>query len=95
MNARKRKWSAEVTAKSDALDLEPDVFAKRGARDIARSSKYSAEMSHRRKATPFAAAMSMLTMFINRAGRNLSQSRRQTLEAAKGELRALFGRAAH
>lgn len=92
MNAHKRKWSAEVTENSDALDLEPDVFTKRSARDIARSLKHSAEVSHRRKATPFASAMSMLTMFINRAGRSLSRSRRQTLEAAKGELRALFGR---
>lgn len=92
MSTAKRKWSAEVSEKSDALDLEPEVFTKRNASGIARSLKHSAEASRRRKATPFASAMSMLTMFINRAGRNLSPSRKRTLEAAKGELRALFGR---
>jgi hypothetical protein len=36
--------------------------------------------------------MSMLTFFINRAGRGLAKGRRQKLEKAKGELRALYGR---
>jgi hypothetical protein len=36
--------------------------------------------------------MSMLTFFINRAGRGLSKTRKQELEQAKKELRALFGR---
>ena len=36
--------------------------------------------------------MSMLTFYINRAGKNLSAEERKTLEAAKPELRALFGR---
>jgi hypothetical protein len=34
--------------------------------------------------------MSMLTFYINRAGKNLSATRRKKLEAAKGELRAAF-----
>jgi len=34
--------------------------------------------------------MSMLTFYINRAGKELSASRRRTLEAAKEELRKLF-----
>jgi hypothetical protein len=38
--------------------------------------------------------MSMLTFYVNRAGRNLSPSRRRTLAAAKRELRRLFGREA-
>jgi hypothetical protein len=36
--------------------------------------------------------MSMLTFYINRAGKNLPKQRRERLEAAKEELRALFGR---
>jgi hypothetical protein len=88
----KKKWSAEVAAKSDALDLEPKVFEKESADDIARSLKRSAETSDRRKSGAFRSAMSMLTFYINRAGRNLSPERKRTLEAAKGKLRGLFGR---
>jgi hypothetical protein len=36
--------------------------------------------------------MSMLTFYINRAGKNLSASRRKTLDAAKNRLRRLLGR---
>jgi Protein of unknown function (DUF3175) len=36
--------------------------------------------------------MSMLNFYINRAGRTLSKERRAHLEAAKNELRVLFGR---
>jgi hypothetical protein len=87
-----RKWSAEVTEHSDALDLEKDIFKSDDPKKIARSLKRSAEQSHRRKAAPFRSAMSMLTFYINRAGENLSAGERKTLEAAKAELRALFGR---
>jgi hypothetical protein len=89
---KKRKWSADVTAHSDALDLEPKVFEKEGAQEIAQSLKRSAETSARRKSGAFRSAMSMLTFYINRAGRHLSPKRKRTLEAAKGKLRALFGR---
>ena len=88
---RKKKWSAEVAAHSDALDLEEGVFTKSAA-EIARSLKRSAQGSRRRKSTPFRSAMSMLNFYINRAGRNLSPRRRRTLNAAKDELRRLFGR---
>jgi hypothetical protein len=80
-------------ARSDALDLEPGVFMQRSPRQIAESLKRSAERSRRRRSTPFRSAMSMLTFYINRGGRNLSRTRRQTLERAKDELRKLFGRA--
>ncbi|HEY3800029.1 MAG TPA: DUF3175 domain-containing protein [Caulobacteraceae bacterium] len=86
------RWSAKVTEHSDALDLEPDVFKQRSAVKIARSLKRSAQASHRRKASPFRSAMSMLTFYINRAGSNLPASRRRTLQRAKQELRRLFGR---
>ncbi len=87
-----RKWSAEITEHSDALDLEKDIFKSDDPKKIARSLKRSAEKSHRRKADPFRSAMSMLTFYINRAGDNLSARERKTLEAAKTELRDLFGR---
>jgi hypothetical protein len=86
------KWSGEVTENSDALDLEQDVFKSDDPDEIARSLKRSAEHSERRKSAPFRSAMSMLTFYINRAGRNLPAARRKTLEAAKGALRRVFGR---
>ncbi len=89
---RSGKWSADVTERSNALDLEPGVFEKETAQEIAQSLKRSAETSDRRKSSAFRSAMSMLTFYINRAGRNLSPERKRTLEAAKGRLRALFGR---
>ena len=86
------RWSAQVAATSDALDLEPGVFSHDDPRRIALSLKKSAEASRRRKASPFQSAMSMLNFFINRAGRQLPDSRRRVLEQAKDELRALFDR---
>lgn len=86
------KWSAAVADRSDALDLEPGVF-KKGPRAIAVSLKRSAEKSRRRRAGPLQSAMSMLNLYINRAGRTLGEQRRQVLEKAKGELRRIFGRA--
>lgn len=91
--SRPKRWSAKVTKTSDALDLESSVFNKRKPEDIAKSLKRSAERSRRRKSTPFQSAMSMLTFYINRAGKNLSTSRRHTLNRAKDELRKAFGRA--
>jgi hypothetical protein len=88
-----RRWSQDVTEHSDALDLAPGVFELDDAKAIARSLKTSAEASHRRKVEPFRSAMSMLTFYINRAGKNLDKDRLRTLEAAKDELRAAFGRA--
>lgn len=87
-----RRWSAQVAASSDALDLEKGVFSLADPRRIARSLKRSAEASRRRKGSPFQSAMSMLNFFINRAGRKLPEQRRQVLEQAKDELRALFER---
>ena len=88
-----RRWSHKVTEHSDALDLEQGVFKKRSAREIAASLKRSAERSRRRKASPYRSALSMLTFYINRAGRNLPASRKRTLTRAKDELRRQFGRA--
>ncbi len=89
---KRKRWSQRVTEKSDALDLERGVFTQGDPKGIARSLKRSAERSNRRKADPFRSAMSMLTFYINRAGRTLPKTDRSRLEAAKDELRALFGR---
>lgn len=86
------RWSARVTAHSDALDLEPGVFTRRSAKSIAASLKRSAERSTRRKADPHRSALSMLVFYINRAGKNLPAARRKTLERAKVDLRRLFER---
>jgi len=86
----KNRWSARVTRESDALDLEKGVFTSGSAKKIALSLKRSAERSHRRKSSPYRSAMSMLTFYINRAGKDLPPSRKRALEKAKDELRELF-----
>jgi hypothetical protein len=90
---RQNAWSQHVTETSDALSLEPDVFTLDDPKKIAASLKASAERSERRKAPPFRSAMSMLTFYINRAGRTLPDERRHVLERAKDELRRLYGKA--
>jgi hypothetical protein len=88
-----RRWSARVTRESDALDLKKGVFSLKDPKAIARSLKRSAERSKRRKADPYRSALSMLTFYMNRAGKNLPASRKKVLQRAKGELRHAFGRA--
>ena len=68
-----KRWSRDVTQKSDALDLEVNVFTKERPREIALSLKRSADHSKRRKSDPYRSAMSMLTFYINRAGKNLER----------------------
>jgi len=80
---RASRWSQRVTRTSNALDLEPGVFTLESPRQIALSLKRSAQASTRRRASPYASAMSMLTFYINRAGSQLSEDRRRTLHAAK------------
>jgi hypothetical protein len=92
MAERKRKWSADVTEHSDALELEDHIFESDDPKHIAASLKRSAEASHKRKAEPFQSAMSMLSFYINRAGKNLPTRRKAVLEDAKDELRRLFDR---
>ena len=87
-----RSWSRDVTENSNALDLESKVFTQKTPKAIAQSLKRSAEHSKRRKSSPYRSAMSMLTFYINRAGKNLPKERKDSLEKAKDELRALFGR---
>lgn len=90
--ASKKKWSKQVTENSDAMDLEEGVFRSDDPKKIAASLKHSAESSHRRKSSPYRSAMSMLTFYINRAGDQLTEKRKATLERAKDELRKDFDR---
>lgn len=87
-----KRWSQDVTDTSDALDLKQGVFKIKNPKNIAASLKRSAERSERRKANPYRSALSMLTFYVNRAGRNLPQSQLARLERAKGELKKQFGR---
>jgi hemerythrin-like domain-containing protein len=87
-----KKWSAEVTEKSTALDLEEGVFTWDDPKRIARSLQRSAEASTRRKSSPYRSAMSMLTFYINRAGSHLDKEQKLVLEQAKQELRKLYGK---
>ena len=91
-SAKGRRWSQRVTVTSDALDLEVGVFTLEDPREIALSLKRSADQSKRRKSGPFQSAMSMLTFYINRAGKHLSKQQRDRLDQAKDELRVLYGR---
>src|SRR5437870_3544275 len=92
---KRKRWWRRVTETSNALDLEKGVFSRDDPRSIARSLKQSAERSLRRKSDPFRSAMSMLTFYINRAGNKLPRKSRARLEAAKEELRAMFGKRRH
>ena len=85
-------WSQHVTETSAALDLEAGVFTLTNPRQIALSLKKSADTSSNRKSEPFRSAMSMLTFYINRAGRHLPEEQRECLEEAKDELRELYER---
>jgi len=95
-SSRKRgsthRWSGRVTRESNALDLSRGVFTLDDPRKIAASLKRSAERSKRRKADPYRSALSMLTFYINRAGKNLPASRKKTLAKAKTELKKQFHR---
>ncbi len=83
-----KRWSQRVTQESNALDLEQGVFTLQDPRQIAASLKRSAEHSSRRKAAPYRSALSMLTFYINRAGKGLPKAQRERLERAKAESEA-------
>jgi len=91
MNQADKNWSAKVTQQSNALDLDEGIFTWKDPHQIALSLKHSAEASQRRKSSPFSSAMSMLVFYINRAGKILAPEQKAILEAAKIELRKLFG----
>jgi Protein of unknown function (DUF3175) len=90
--AAPKRWSQRVTQESDALDLKRGVFTLRDPKKIAASLKRSAERSSRRKTNAYRSALSMLTFYVNRAGRTLPKTQRSRLERAKDELKKQFGR---
>jgi hypothetical protein len=87
-----KRWSQRVTQHSDALDLKRGVFSLQDPKKIAASLKRSAERSSRRKAGAYRSALSMLTFYINRAGKTLPKTQRERLERAKDELKKQFGK---
>jgi hypothetical protein len=91
--ASPKRWSQRVTRESDALDLKRGVFTLTDPKKIAASLKRSAEHSSRRKAGAYRSALSMLTFYINRAGKTLPKTQRDRLQRAKTELKRQFGRA--
>ncbi|WP_271573672.1 DUF3175 domain-containing protein [Bradyrhizobium sp. CCBAU 11361] len=90
--AAPKRWSQRVTKESDALDLKRGVFTLTSPKKIATSLKRSAEHSSRRKTGAYRSALSMLTFYINRAGKTLPKTQRTRLERAKVELKRAFGR---
>lgn len=90
--ATPKRWSQRVTKESDALDLKRGVFTLTSPKRIAASLKRSAEHSTRRKTGAYRSALSMLTFYINRAGKTLPKTQRERLEKAKVELKRAFGR---
>ena len=84
---RNPRWSGEVTRHNNALDLDLGAFKHRDPRAIALALKRSAEASGRHRSSPYRSAMSMLTFYINRAGKDLPALQKRVLEQAKDELR--------
>jgi putative cell wall-binding protein len=87
-----KHWSQRATRESDALDLKSGVFTLSDPRRIAASLKRSAEHSSRRKTSAYRSALSMLTFYINRAGKTLPKTQRDRLQRAKAELKHQFHR---
>ena len=73
----KRRWSAKVTETSDATH-PPDGLFKKDAATIARTLAS-------KKVSPkgVSSGMRMLSFYVNRAGKNLSASRKAELAKAK------------
>ena len=90
--ASPKRWSQRVTRESDALDLKKGVFKQTSAKKIASSLKRSAQHSSRRKSGAYRSALSMLTFYINRAGKTMPKIQRARLERAKVELKHQFGK---
>ncbi len=88
---KKTYWIKHVQETSNAMDL-PDGLFRRSPKGIARGLKQAVLASDRTKGTKFQSAMSMLNFYINRAGKKLPPEDKARLEAAKNELRAIFGK---
>src|SRR5260370_6876708 len=86
-----KRWSQRVTRESDALDLDRGLFKQTSAKKIVASLKRSAERSSRRKSGAYRSALSMLTFYINRAGKNLPRTELTRLQRAKLDLKHQLG----
>ena len=84
-----KKWSSNVTKHSNALDLDKGIFKSKSPDKIAHSLEDSAEKSTRKKGSSYQSAMSMLSFYINRAGKNLPAKQKAILNEAKDKLKAL------
>ena len=79
-------WSHEVT-EQDRHDVGGGVFATGSAQDIA-DAVIAAAQDEGPSDTVERRAIAKLTFYENRAGRNLSDERRATLDEAKALVRA-------
>ena len=86
-----RKWSARVSKTSNAMNLKKGAF-KGSARQIAGAVEHASKGSGRRKAGAYRSAVSMISFYENRGGKNLSPARRKTLQKAKADLKKDFGK---
>ncbi|BDC35180.1 hypothetical protein Noda2021_11380 [Candidatus Dependentiae bacterium Noda2021] len=84
-------WVKKVQETSNAMDLPEGIFTW-SAKDIAQGLMEAVLESDRTKGTKFQSAMSMLNLYINRAGKKLPDKDKARLEKAKNELRILFGK---
>jgi len=73
------------------MDIAGGTFTQANPKKIAEDVERDAETSTRRKSSPYRSAMSMLTFYINRAGKSLPAKQRKVLEDAKDILRSEFG----
>jgi len=87
-----KKWSGRVTRTSDAMDLKKNVFKSNDPTAIARSVKNSSEKSSRRKAGAYRSAVSMISFYENRGGKNISAGKKRVLQRAKKQLKREFHR---
>jgi hypothetical protein len=87
-----KKWSARVTRSSDAMDVEKGVLKSDDPKKIATSVKNSSIKSSRRKTNLYKSAVSLISFYENRGGKNLSAGKKRTLKQAKQELKHAFGR---
>lgn len=87
----KRLWVKKVQETSNAMDIPSGLFTL-SSKKIAQGLHNAVMESDRTKGTKFQSAMSMLNYYINRAGSSLKSEDKRRLEAAKNEVRKIFGK---
>ena len=85
-----KRWSKKVTEGPASLLLPHGIFTWTNPKKIAKELLKSAKESKIKKTdSSYKSAMSMLSFYINRAGKNLSEERKDILYKAKVELKKL------